>query len=202
MAITFTIDQFAVSLVLDGGLKKILGTAFSFIKPNWVATAKHVALEHGVPRDHLLISPYKSPSIRARVLFAHPQVDLAVLELDRNLCLRPLFPAHHSLVGSSGLVCAGYAPSKSAPGDPAVLFVNEIPSFQTEVRGRMSLDEELIVFDASFLEGGHSGGPIFGSGGGVVGAIIESFNVAGQRRARGTGLAPLVAHLSFVETLG
>ena len=106
--------------------------------------------------------------------------------------------AHHSLAGSSGLICAGYAPSRAAPGEPAVVFVNEIPSFQIEVRERAAFSEELMVFDASFSEGGHSGGPIFGSGGGVVGAIIESFYAGQQLKARATSLLPLMAHLNFV----
>jgi Trypsin-like peptidase domain len=200
MALKFSIDQFAISVVLDGRSKTGLGTAFSFIQPHWVATAKHVVFEHGLPRDQLLVLQ-KQPPIPARILFAHPQVDLAVLELDHDLCMRPLFPAHHSLAGSSGLVCAGFAPSKSATGEPCV-FVNEITSFQIEVRKRVELNEELVVFDASFTEGGHSGGPIFGAGGGVVGAIIENFRANGQMKARGTSLAPLVAHLGFVAPRG
>lgn len=79
-----------------------------------------------------------------------------------------------------------------------MLYVNEIPSFAIEVRDRDYLNEEVIVFDAPFSEGGHSGGPIFGSGGGVVGAIIQNFYVGSQLRARGTSLAPVVARLSLL----
>jgi hypothetical protein len=197
MAITFSIDQAALSLVLDNEGNRVLGTAFSFIRPNWVVTAKHVAFVDGLPRRQLLISAFKRPSIRASVLFAHPQVDLAVLSVESDLCPRPLFPAHHSLSGGSGLICAGYAPSKSAPGDPAVLYFNEISSFTTEIRDRGVLSEEMIVFDAPFSEGGHSGGPIFGVGGGVVGAIIQNFYLGSLLRARGTSLAPIVSHLTF-----
>lgn len=197
MAITFTIDQLALSLVIDSNERRVLGTAFSFIQPNWVLTAKHVVLVDGLPRRQLLVLSLNQPSIPARVLFAHPQVDLAVLVLECGLCQRPLFPAHHSLAGSSGLVCAGYAPSKSALGGPAVLYINEIPSFAVEVRDRHNLNEEVIVFDAPFSEGGHSGGPIFGSGGGVVGAIIQNFHVGSKLRARGTSLAPIVARLTM-----
>lgn len=197
MAITFAIDQLALSLVLDGGERRVLGTAFSFIQPTWVVTAKHVALVDGQPRKQLLVSPFKQPPIPAQVLFAHPQVDLAVLTLERDLCQRPLFPAHHALAGSNGLVCAGYSPSMSSPGDPAVLYVNEIPSFAVEVRDRHGLSEEIIVFDATFSEGGHSGGPVFGAGGGVVGAIIQNFYAGSQLRARATSLAPIVARLTL-----
>lgn len=197
MAITFSIDSAAVSLVVDQEEGRVLGTGFSFIQPNWVVTAKHVVLVNGEPRRCLLVSAANQLPTCAQVLFAHPQVDLAVLLLERGLCQRPLFPTHHSLAGSGGLVCAGYAPSKSAPGGPSVLFVNEIPDFITEVRERQDLNEEVITFDAPFSEGGHSGGPIFGSGGGIVGAIIENFYVGEQLKARGTSLAPLIARLTL-----
>jgi hypothetical protein len=197
MPIMFSIDQAALSLVLDKEEKRVLGTAFSFIRPNWVVTAKHVALVDGIPRDQLLISPFKQSSVRARVPFSHPQVDLAVLLLESDVCPRPLFPAHHSLSGSSGLICAGYAPSKSAAGDPAVPYVNEISNFTIEVRDRGNLCEDTIVFDAPFSEGGHSGGPILGDGGGVVGAIIQNFYVGSMLRARGTSLTPILAQLTF-----
>ena len=78
-----------------------------------------------------------------------------------------------------------------------MLYFNQIPSFTTEVRDRGILSEDMIVFDAPFSEGGHSGGPIFGAGGGVVGAIIHNFYVGYVLRARGTSLAPIVAHLTF-----
>jgi hypothetical protein len=78
-----------------------------------------------------------------------------------------------------------------------VVTVNAIESFSIEVRERQELHEEIIVFDASFSEGGHSGGPIFGTGGGVVGAVIENFYIGGRLKARATSLAPLVARLTL-----
>jgi hypothetical protein len=197
MSLTISIDHNSISLIVDGAQRRSLGTGFSFIQPNWVVTAKHVVLDQGLPRQKILVSPYKHVTVEARLLYAHPLVDLAVLELPSDICNRPLFPAHHSLAGSSGLICAGYAPSKTNPVGPAVFFINEIPSFESELRERTGLNEELIVFDAAFSEGGHSGGPIFGSGGGVVGAIIENFASGGSLRARGTSLAPLVRQLCF-----
>jgi hypothetical protein len=157
MALTFTIDQKALAIIVDGSVGQAIGTGFVFIQPNWVITAKHVVFLEALPRRELLASPYKGSSIRARVIFAHPIVDLAVLELTRRACDRPLFPAHHSLAGANSLVCAGYAPSKTAPDRSLTLFINEIPRFQIEIRERDGLNEELVVFDAPFSEGGHSG---------------------------------------------
>lgn len=200
MNITISIDQNAVSLVLDGAERRPLGTGFSLIRPNWIVTAKHVVLEDGLSRAQLLIGPSnRQPSIPARLLYAHPQIDLAVLEIDKRLCDRPLYPAHHSLAGSRGLICAGFAPSKST-SEAGTVLVNHIPSFTVEVRERLNLKEELVVFDAPYSEGGHSGGPIFGEGGGVVGVIIQNYSENGTLRARGTSLAPLIEELHFHAT--
>ena len=197
MPLTFTIDQDAITLVMESGLGRPLGTGFSFIKPSWIATAKHVVLFNGLPRQDLGVAALGKPAIKGRVLFAHPQVDLAVLETESAVCMRPLFPSHHSLAGAGGLVCAGYAPSKTAEHGAYVVFVNEIPRFDVELRERDGLNEDLVVFDAEFSEGGHSGGPIFGSGGGVVGAIVESFRQESRLLARGTSLLPIVHYLGF-----
>jgi S1-C subfamily serine protease len=197
--ITISIDSNAVSLVLDGAVRKPLGTGFSFIRPNWIVTAKHVVITDGRPRDQLLIGPSNNqPSIPARVLYTHPWVDLAVLEIEKNLCEHPLYPAHHAFAGSRGLICAGFAPSKSTP-EAGVMLVNHVPAFTVEVRERQGLDEELVVFDAPYSEGGHSGGPIFGEGGGVVGVVIQNYLENGTLKARGTSLAPLIAELRFPD---
>lgn len=143
--------------------------------------------------------PYGRAPVKANLLFAHPQVDLAVLELSQPSCERPLFPAHHALTGSSGFICAGYSPEQSKSGNKVAMYINEIPSFEVEVRERANLLEELVVFDASFSEGGHSGGPIFGAGGGVVGVIIQNFYAGDKLKARGTSVAPLISRLSFLD---
>jgi S1-C subfamily serine protease len=195
--VTFSIDSNAVSLVLDGEERRPLGTGFSFIRPNWVVTAKHVVLKDGIPRNQLLIGPSNNqPSIQAQVLYTHPQVDLAVLVILKNYCEHPLYPAHHAFAGSNGLICAGFAPSQSTP-QLGTMLVNHIPAFAVQVRERQGLNEELIVFDAPYSEGGHSGGPIFGEGGGVVGVIIQDYSENGTKKARGTSLAPLIAELRF-----
>jgi hypothetical protein len=77
------------------------------------------------------------------------------------------------------------------------MYANNIPKFEVEFRERGAFKEEIIVFDAPFSEGGHSGGPIFGAGGGVVGVMIQNFYDGPVLRARATGLAPILVHLTF-----
>ncbi len=77
------------------------------------------------------------------------------------------------------------------------MYVNNIPKFEIEFRDRGAFREEIIVFDAPFSEGGHSDGPIFGAGGGVVGVMIQNLYDGAVLRARGTSLGPILAHLTF-----
>jgi hypothetical protein len=89
----------------------------------------------------------------------------------------------------------GYTPSKG----PMTIEINQILSFDTETRDRAEGREELIVFDAPFAEGGNSGAPVCGEGGGVVGAVIECFQFEDKQRARATSLRPLLRQLHFHE---
>jgi Trypsin-like peptidase domain len=197
MGITITIHQSAIGLVREESLAKPIGTAFCFLLPHWVVTAKHVVMDYGEPRRRLTFVPNKARAMGARVLFAHPEVDLAVLEVEQPICDRPLYPGHHTLAGAKGLIFAGYAPSKpQASGQPSI-YVNEIPQFQVQVRERGALSEDTILFAAPDAEGGHSGGPVFGEGGGVVGAVINRFHDGSSFVAQATSLAPLLAGLRF-----
>ena len=156
-------------------------------------------MDYGEPRREITLVPNKARAVGARLLFAHPDVDLAVLSAARPICDRPLYPGHHSLAGAKGLVFAGYAPSKpQASGQPAI-YVNEIAKFEVQLRERSGYDEETILFAAPDSEGGHSGGPVFGEGGGVVGAIINRYHDGSRFVAQATSLAPLLARLRFVD---
>jgi len=197
VGIKFTIHQSAIGLVRDEALAKPIGTAFSFLLPHWFVTAKHVVMDHGEPRSGLTLAPNGAHRLSARVLFAHPEVDLAVLVVESPVCDRPLFPAHHSLTGANGLVFAGYSPSKPQSSGQPSIYVNEIAQFEVQVRGRGAYDEDTILFAAADSEGGHSGGPVFGEGGGVVGAIINRYHDGSRFVAQATSLAPLLANLRF-----
>jgi S1-C subfamily serine protease len=192
--LTFKLDKNAIALIVDQDKKKGIGTAFVFIQTYWAVTARHVVIQDGVPRRKLELSFLSKSNVPANVLFAHPTLDLAVLEFADGPCDSPLFPSHHQFSGSNGLITVGYAPSKGL-----VFETNRIDSFTTERRDRVDGSEELIVFDAPFAEGGNSGGPVFGEGAGVVGAVIQDFLVDSNRKSRATSLRPLLRQLQFRE---
>jgi hypothetical protein len=154
-------------------------------------------VEHCEDREHLYVVLTEEQPMPARVLFKHPHVDLAVLVVAEPKCQYPLFPAHHAFASVEGLIAAGYAPSQRRETGHAAVHLTDVRDFSIEVRERAALNEETIVFEAPASEGGHSGGPIFGTAGGVVGVIIENFSANGMVMARGTNLTPLLQHLAF-----
>jgi hypothetical protein len=142
--ITFSIDQHSVALVIDRDEGRPIGTAFIFIQPCWAVTAKHVVVSNGVPRSNLELLFVGNARAVAHLLYAHPSIDLAVLSVSGSPCERPLFPGHHSLAGSNGLVTAGYTPSKNSPQTGLAMVVNSIPAFSSERRDRLDGNEDLI----------------------------------------------------------
>jgi Trypsin-like peptidase domain len=199
MALTFTIDDGAIALVHFGAAGPAMGTAFAFLKPTWAVTAKHVAIEHGIPRTNLHVQAYKRPAVAAKVLFAHREVDLAILELASPVCRRPLYPGHHSMASADGLVFAGFNPTRTASTGVPLILVSLITSYAVEERERDTCVEETVVFHAPESEGGNSGGPILGTTGAVVGVVIDNFTRDTGLHARGTGLQPLLDRLTFTQ---
>lgn len=195
-----TFEANAVLLVHDDTENRPLATGFCFIKPEWVVTAKHVVLENGLPRTSLSVLSYRGEPSRTSILFLHPQHDLAVLRIEGDSpCDVPLFPGFEMHTGKRGLVCCGYAPSLSdRQAGRNTIFVNQVESYEREGRMRDSGDESLIVFNAPWMEGGHSGGPVFGEGGGVVAVLIELLRLdEGVARARATSILALLRFLNF-----
>ena len=199
MATSFSFDIRSIGLVRDNDSGKLLGTAFSFVRPRWYVTAKHVVVDYGQQREKLSVVIDGQQATRAKVFFVHPELDLAVIELERAVCEYPLFPGHHQLAGTKGLISGGYSPSKKHPNGKPVVNLVHIKSFKEETRERAALNEETIVFEAPESEGGNSGGPIFDSGGSVVGAVIQNFWSGDVLFARGTSIIPLTNHLSFSQ---
>lgn len=153
-----------------------------------------MVIEHGTWRQNLGLL-FKDGTADACVLYADPNIDLAALQLNGSPCKHPLFPAHKAFAGETGLVTAGYRPTKTMESGGPAIEINHVLSFWSELRGLPVGTEEVICFDAQFSEGGHTGGPVLGTGGGVIGAVIENFREGDRLIARATSIAPIVARL-------
>ena len=196
----FTIHYDSLFLLCDDEEHRALATAFCFIRPEWVVTAKHAVLDMDIPRRNLSLLSRRNGRLRVSVLFLHPSHDLAVLRIDgQSPCDVPLFPGFESYTGRNGLICCGYAPSLSdREGRRYTLHLNRITSYECEKRTRHTGEEALIVFDAPWMEGGHSGGPVLGEGGGVAAVMIELVRSDdGVVRARATSILHLLRYLTF-----
>jgi S1-C subfamily serine protease len=196
--VAFTADARAFVLVWDELLRKPIGTGFALLRPDWIATAKHVVIENGLPRPKLSVQYFRGGRIEAKVYVVHPEIDVAVIKLEADgPCKIPLFPSYEGYTGQKGLIAVGYTPSRNSEGIVAVTG-NLVDGFTTEMRSRSSSDEDVIVFKAPFVECGHSGGPLVGEGGGVVGMVIEIFEKPPEGRfARATSIRSLLAALDF-----
>jgi hypothetical protein len=191
--LSFEINQSAIQLIRDPNVKYPIGTGFCFIRPDWIATAKHVVILHGIPRQNLEVVFTDGISRRAEVYAWHPEIDIAILRLlDPGLCKIPLFPAYVRFTGKQGLISAGYKPSSSQKDERLFsIVVNCVETWEIEHRSRINSEEEIIIFPSD-IEQGHSGGPLFGQGGGVVGIVIEIFEQEGKSYARGTSILSLL----------
>jgi hypothetical protein len=194
---TAKIDEAAVSVVVDQETRKPLGSGFYFLRPNFFVTAKHVVVDRvtgAVRRDLVLMqSAPDYPALQAA--FLHPSLDIAVMRVDRPRCEIPLFPSDQRLSGGQGLRFWGYSPSRSdkAAGRYAVLVV-DVPSYSVESpRERSDSVEHTIHLPTDLAEGGFSGGPVLGLGGGVVALITEG--TPGGVRA--TEIRALLPYLTF-----
>lgn len=200
---SFTMHHDAVFLVCDEYVSHPLATGFCFIKPEWVVTAKHAVVEMGATRTSLVLFSRGHGMLRASVAFLHPTHDLAVLRIEgQSPCDVPLFPGYEGYAGQNWLVACGFAPSLGGGENPNhTILLSKVASYEREERTRNSGDESLIVFDLPGMEGGHSGGPVFGEGGVVVAVLIELIRSdTGPPRARATSVLHLLRHLAFENT--
>lgn len=202
MALTITIDAHAIFVINDQNLGKPIGTGFSFIKPHWVITAKHVVMDYGELRKNLSLISLKKDEVNVSVSFIHPTLDIAVLQIeDPSFCNTPLFPSHERFTGKNGLFYCGYSPLNSNREVKEYgMLVCTIPSYSKEERERDNETEQTIIFDAPDIEGGHSGGPILGAGGGVVGIIIDGISGENGSVGRATSVHALLKYLVFTFT--
>jgi hypothetical protein len=196
----FSTNQDSLFVIYDHDANRPIGTGFCFLKPEWVVTAKHVAIDAGLRRENLSLLSFTGEPLRARSFFEHPNHDLAVLRIEgqsrRDV---PLFPSYERYTGEKGLIYCGWAPSLNHQGRrPYSLLAAPVQSYEREQRTRDAGDESLIVFDAPSMELGHSGGPVFGEGGGVVAVIIDRIATDNEGvRARATSILHLLRFLSF-----
>lgn len=196
----FHIHRDSLFVLQDDDEGRPLATAFCFLKPEWVVTAKHAVLDRGEPRQNLSLFGLRNNILRASVYFLHPSHDLAVLRIEgQSPCDVPMFPSFEEYTGQRGLVYCGFAPSLSYMSSRKhIIHVNRTVSYEREERNRQTGDESLIVFDAPEMEGGHSGGPVFGEGGGVTAVLIELIRSEnGATRARATSIIHLLRFLTF-----
>jgi hypothetical protein len=189
-----------VSILVDEDIHKPLGTGFYFLQRHFFVTAKHVVeyRDTGTPRPNLVLVQNAPHYPKAEVVFRHPTLDLAVLRIHQPGCKTPLYPSDQHLAGKGGLRYWGYAPSLSHPdrnfygvlvGGPAE-YINE------PTRQRAEGTERLLRFEGLPYEPGHSGGPVIGTWGGVVGVIIEGDNENGSW-FRATEISALLPYISF-----
>lgn len=190
-------DEFALCVVQAA---RGNGTGFVFLKPNWVVTAKHVVADQH-PSAPLRLLFREGLALPARLLFAHPQVDLAILEvLGDTRCRAPFLPGDRA-PKAGGLLCVGYKPSISdKEAGQYTSFVSGVDSYERSTRQRDGYEEILFTFPAPEGEPGHSGGPLLAPSGSVIGVVVDGITLAGQHLMRATCIVALLDHLAFSST--
>jgi S1-C subfamily serine protease len=158
------------------------GSGFRFLEPDLVATARHVVAGHPPGREVRLAFPDGGRA--ARVLFEHPRVDLAVLQV----------------LGERG-TRAALQPSAPPPAGPLAVLIAaedgltavevEVPSHQRTVRQRDGHEEALIHFPAPEAPPLRSGSPVVTAGGDVVAVVTDGITLGGRRMIRATSIMGL-----------
>lgn len=199
--LTVTIDKHAVMPIWDREEDRPIGTGFAFLRPEWIVTAKHVVIADKLPRKKLGVVLADHQVIGGSVLVAHPEIDLAIIMLDSpSRCKTPLFPSYYRFAGTKGLISLAYSPTRTESDNRPVIFVNHVQQFDDERRSRKISDEETILFEAPYSEGGFSGSPILIQGGGVVGVVIEHFIRDSKKYARATAIQSLLVGLEYSKS--
>ena len=181
-------DQFALCTVAAA---RGTGTGFALSKPNWIVTARHVV--SGQPLAQPIQLRFgEGLVLPARVLFEHPQVDVAVLDvIGDTRCRVPFMPSERGPI-SSGLFYVGYQPSMSdRNAGRYISFVRAVHSYERTTRQRDGYEESLFIFPAPRGEAGRSGSPLLSSRGAVIGVVVDGITLGGRHMMRATSIAPL-----------
>ena len=174
-------------------------TGFALVRPEWIVTARHAVAEHPANLPISLLFD-DGPSLVARVVFRHPRVDLALLELlEPSRCRRPFWPGDCDS-GTEGLVFVGSRPRGSTHRDGRPSWAVNAVTFERTTRHRDGYHEQLFMFRASAVEPGDSGGPLLAARGAVAGVVTDGINIGGEHYVRATSIAPLVEHLGAAVT--
>lgn len=190
----FSIEGYQICLICDADEQKPqLGTGFLFLRLDWIVTAKHVVMEDGLIRKNLYAEfPTNKPNqVRLTVIAVHPENDIALLKIVDipSPCRKPLFPGYDDLSVSKGLICCGYTPSNGK-----TITISLARVYDKSIRERKN-SETILEFESKGIEGGSSGGPIFGDGGVVLGLLINIFTneeQPGKQFARATSIHNLM----------
>ncbi len=187
------VDECALCVVKG---PKGMGTGFAFLKPNWVATAKHVVLSPTGGADPVRVLLRSAVELPARVAFVHPNVDLAVLAVEGEVCCRtPLLPGDSPAHG--GLRWVGWRPSGDVASGCYTSFVSSVEQYERSVRARDGYEEILFKFPGPCGEPGHSGAPVLSATGAVIAVVIDDITLAGEHLMRATSIMGFLDHLSF-----
>ena len=187
---TFAIDSCCVSIIVDLGIQRALGTCFFFRSTTLVVTAKHVVVDQGVPRDTIYLMQREVP--RARLVHKEEEIDLAVLSVQTSQCKIPLEPSSSLEVPNHVWYC-GYTPGNSDKEAGIYAVAPGLARVTDSIRReRNSGIEEVFNFVAPGSQSGVSGGPVFHPNGGVIGVVTESRVVGDQIHATATSIAPLL----------
>ncbi len=159
------------------------GSGFAFLAPGWIVTARHVvaALPPGAP-VHLA---FADGDHVARVVFEHPRIDLAVLEVTGGRANpAALLPALDDPRGDP-LVVLTAAESDGAPG-------HDVARYEHTVRQRDGHKEVLFHFPAPERTV-RSGSPLVAASGRVVAVVTDGITLDGRRMIRSTSIMGLSA---------
>ena len=190
-------DEFALCTVRAA---RGSGTGFALVKPNWIVTARHVVSGQPLAQPIQLLFR-EGLALSAGVLFEHPQVDVAVLEVVGDTpCRAPFMPGDRAPI-SSRLFCVGYRPSMSdRNAGRYISFVSAVDSYERTTRQRDGFEEYLFIFPAPRGEPGRSGSPLLASSGCVIGVVVDGITLGGRHVMRATSIAPVLDHLAFDTT--
>ncbi len=189
-------DEFALCTVRAARGK---GTGFALSKPNWIVTAKHVVSGQPLAQPIQLLFG-EGLVLPARVLFEHPRVDVAVLEVAGDTgCRAPFMPSPRGPI-SSELLYVGYQPSMSdGNAGRYIAFVRAVHSYERTMRQRDGHEEILFIFPAPRGEPGRSGSPLLASRGSVIGVVVDGITLGGRQMMRATSIFPVLEHPAFAS---